>query len=64
MTAAFLKFPKKVCKIVILDFVRRLNYKKKSQRFGSWIIFPSSGKNRKMTMDKVQAILQIITQHL
>jgi hypothetical protein len=36
-----------MCKIVLLDFVRRQNYKIiKLQRFGSWILLPSSGKKR------------------
>jgi hypothetical protein len=33
-----------ICKIVLLDLVQRLNYKIKLQRFGSWILLPSSGK--------------------
>jgi hypothetical protein len=32
-----------VCKIVLLDFAHHLNYKIK-QRFGSWILLPSSGR--------------------
>jgi hypothetical protein len=36
---------REICKIVFLDFVHRLNYKIiKLQRFGSWILLPSSGK--------------------
>jgi hypothetical protein len=34
-----------ICKIVLFDFVRRLNYKIiKLQCFGSWILLPSSGR--------------------
>jgi hypothetical protein len=33
-----------ICKIVLLDFVHHLNNKIKLQRFGSWIMLPSSGK--------------------
>jgi hypothetical protein len=34
-----------ICKTVLLGFVHRLNYKIiKLQRFGSWILLPSSGK--------------------
>jgi hypothetical protein len=34
-----------MCKIILLDFVYRLNYKiMQLQRFGSWILLPSSGK--------------------
>jgi hypothetical protein len=34
-----------ICKNVLLDFVHHLNYKIiKVQRFGSWIVLPSSGK--------------------
>jgi hypothetical protein len=34
-----------IYKIVLLDFVHSLNYKIiKVQRFGSWILLPSSGK--------------------
>jgi hypothetical protein len=37
-------------KIVLLDFVHRLNYKIiKLQRFGSCILLPSSGKRGKRT---------------
>jgi hypothetical protein len=33
------------CKIVLFNFVHRLNYNIiKLQRFGSWILLPSSGK--------------------
>jgi hypothetical protein len=35
-----------LCKIVLLNFVNRQNYKIKLQRFGSWILLPSSGKNK------------------
>jgi hypothetical protein len=36
-----------VCKIVLLCFVHRLNYKIiKLQCFGSWILLPSSGRKR------------------
>jgi hypothetical protein len=34
-----------ICKIVLLDFVHRLkNDNLTKQRFGSWILLPSSGK--------------------
>jgi hypothetical protein len=37
-----------MCKIVLLDFVRPQNYKIiMLQRFASWIVLPSSGKEIK-----------------